>query len=83
MNLHNLTPGTGALIYKLNATDSLRRRLLDIGFTPGAQVTCLFQSPAGDPKAYAIMGSVMALRSEEASRIEIICNDAKEESTWK
>ncbi len=82
MNLHNLPPGSSAYISRLNAHDSIRRRLLDMGFTQGTKVACLYASPAGDPKAYAVFGTVIALRSEEASQIEIFRPHTEEGCLW-
>ncbi|CDI48518.1 FeoA family protein [Clostridium tetani] len=46
-----------------------RRRMLDLGLIQGTKIQCLRQSPLGDPTAYEIRGAVIALRSEEASKI--------------
>lgn len=48
-----------------------RRRLLDLGFVPGAVVEAEMASPNGDPTAYRIRGSLIALRREQASLIRI------------
>jgi len=45
--------------------------MIDLGFVPGAIVKALHRSPAGDPTAYYIMGAVIALRDEDASKIII------------
>jgi DtxR family Mn-dependent transcriptional regulator len=46
-----------------------RRRLLDLGFTPGARVTSEMRTFAGDPRAYRIRGVLIALRREQAQQI--------------
>lgn len=61
-----------AYIDTLDIPGDLRRRLLDLGFTPGNLVTPLFRSPLGDPTAYAVMGSIIALRRADAEAIHII-----------
>ncbi|MBI5866657.1 MAG: metal-dependent transcriptional regulator [Planctomycetes bacterium] len=48
-----------------------RRRLLDLGFVPGTLVEVELTSPAGDPTAYRVRGSVVALRREQASLIRV------------
>ncbi len=48
-----------------------RDRLMELGFTKDAEVMALHKSPAGDPVAYFIKGSVMALRKEDADNIFI------------
>jgi DtxR family Mn-dependent transcriptional regulator len=46
-----------------------RRRLLDLGFTPGARVTSEMRTFAGDPRAYKVRGVLIALRREQARQI--------------
>ena len=48
-----------------------RRRLLDLGFVKGAIVTIDLLNPLGDPKAYLIKGTSIALRKDQASKILI------------
>lgn len=50
---------------------AIRRRLMDIGFTEGAQVACLRRSPLGDPTAFTVKGAVIALRREDAAGIYV------------
>ena len=42
---------------------------MDLGFTPGAGVRCLFAAPSGDPRAYMVRGSVIALRRADAALV--------------
>jgi len=74
-NLSKLPVGATAYVQRLHAEGAIRRRLLDIGFTQNAPVSCLYQSPAGDPRAYLIRDAVIALRSEDAKQIEVDCRD--------
>ena len=69
-DLSSLQTGRRATIETLNTEDSLRRRLLDLGFTPGAHVRCLFAAPGGDPRAYLIRDTVIALRNVDAKTIQ-------------
>lgn len=49
-----------------------RRRLLDLGITPGVRISkALISSFAGDPIAYSIRGAKIALRKEQARNIYI------------
>jgi DtxR family Mn-dependent transcriptional regulator len=47
----------------------LRRRLLDLGFTPGARVRPDLTTFAGDPRAYRVRGTTIALRRDQSSRV--------------
>ena len=55
----------------LSATGPNRRRLLDLGLTPGASVVCLYAAPSGNPRAYYIRGAVIALRNQDASCVTL------------
>src|SRR5688572_31288279 len=46
-----------------------RRRLLDLGFTPGARIRSELQTFAGDPRAYRLRGTTIALRREQSDRV--------------
>jgi DtxR family Mn-dependent transcriptional regulator len=48
-----------------------RRRLLDLGFVAGTQVDVEMVSPGGDPTAYLVRGTVVALRREQANLIRV------------
>ena len=45
---------------------ALRRRLLDLGFVKGSVVSIDMPSPMGNPIAYVVRGSAIALRHEQA-----------------
>lgn len=49
-----------------------RRRLLDLGFVPGALVEAAMISPSGDPTAYRIRGTLIALRHEQANFVRTV-----------
>ena len=67
--LHMVPIGSFALVRELIADGSSRRRMLDLGLVQDTEVESLRRSPSGDPIAYQIRGAVIALRSEEASKI--------------
>lgn len=69
ITLNNLPLGHSAYISSLDIEGSMRRRLLDLGFATGNLVTPLLISPLGEPTAYNIMGSVVALRDDLTARI--------------
>ncbi len=46
-----------------------RRRLLDLGFTPGTKVQPVLQTFAGDPRAYRVRGTMIALRRDQSSAV--------------
>lgn len=71
MTLDSLAVGQRAAVAGLSAPEDQRRRLLDLGFTPGGTVAAVQESPWGDPVAYAVCGAVIALRRADAGKITI------------
>ena len=62
---------TGQLVQieKIQLEGTMKRRLLDLGFIPGATIKVLQKSPLGDPIAYQVSNTTIALRNEESSQI--------------
>ena len=48
-----------------------RRRLLDLGFVPGTMVEVEMSSPSGEPTAYRVRGTVIALHLEQARLVMV------------
>ena len=69
--MDQLKPGETAIIRDLHASGATRRRLLDLGFSAESRVTCVGKSPFGDPAAYWIRGTVIALRKTDSRQIEV------------
>lgn len=67
--LKEILPGDFAAVKEIITNGDMRRRLLDIGLTPGTRVECIGKSPGGDPKAFLIRGAVIAIRAEDAAGI--------------
>lgn len=67
--LSSLKEGEKAHIDHLLTTGHLRQRLQDLGMINGTLIQCLHKSPIGDPIAYKIRGTIIALRSEDANTI--------------
>lgn len=71
MTLDRLAPGRRGTVLALRGAGPARLRLRDLGLTEGAEILCLGRSPLGDPSAYLVGGSAIALRRSESSRIEV------------
>jgi DtxR family Mn-dependent transcriptional regulator len=46
-----------------------RRRLMDLGFTDGARIRPFLKTFAGDPRAYEVRGTLIALRRDQAAHV--------------
>jgi ferrous iron transport protein A len=49
-------------------------RLMELGFTPGQEVTVVAKSPFKNPLAVSVRGTIIALRKDEAECIKINSN---------
>ncbi|NLG83039.1 MAG: ferrous iron transport protein A [Firmicutes bacterium] len=69
--LTELPLGRRGIITGLTVRDPARRRLLELGFIPGTLIEAIRRSPAGEPTAFRLRETVVALRREEARQISI------------
>lgn len=70
IKLFEANKGDFIRITHLDIDGVMRRRLLDLGFVPGAIVEVLRKSPLGDPIAFRVSQTSIALRKEESIKIE-------------
>lgn len=72
MTLEQLAPGKDAVIHSVNCEEpSLRKHILDMGLTPGTEVTMIKAAPLGDPLEIRTRGYELTLRKADAARIEL------------
>ena len=71
MNLSQLPLNTIGIIDELNCNGNIRRRLLDLGLVKGTKITPVFKSPSGDPTAFEIRKTLIALRKEDSKLINL------------
>lgn len=68
--LSSLLPGQwGRVVNCIDNGRNIAKRLMDLGICEGEDVKCVMKSPLGDPAAYLIKGSVIALRREDAAGV--------------
>lgn len=69
--LWDLPTGQSCEVVRLGAgcAGFSRRRLLDLGLTPGARVQAALDTAFGEPRAFRIRGTTVALRSAQAGQI--------------
>lgn len=70
MTLDQLAIGDRALI-KSYSEEDLALKLMELGMIPNELVTMIRKAPVGDPIAIKIGNSVLALRIDEASAVQI------------
>lgn len=71
MTLRELKPGQQGSVTSIGTTGPMKRRIMDMGVTPGVVVKVIKVAPLGDPIEINIRGYELSLRKEEASQIEI------------
>jgi len=71
--LDSLEPGQSGVVTGISSLSRgvERRRLFDLGIIPGTTIDVEMVNPSGDPTAYRIRGSVIALRSNQARQIRV------------
>ena len=60
-----------ARVISLSAEEPLLGRLMDLGFVPGSEIRPLYAAPLGDPRAYLICDTVIALRQRDAATVAV------------
>lgn len=69
MTLRELKPGDSATVKSLGNSGPIRRRLMDMGITPGINVFLRKVAPLGDPIEITVRGYELSLRKHEAEAI--------------
>ncbi|MDP4115066.1 MAG: FeoA family protein [Bacteroidota bacterium] len=64
--------GEKAVISDIDTSHPSSRRIIEIGFTPGQEIELVNKSIFNDPLAFALRGTVIAIRKREADCIIII-----------
>lgn len=69
--LSELAIGETGLIVGVEGEGRIRRRLFDMGVTPGASILVRKKAPLGDPVEITIRGYELTLRKEEAALVVV------------
>lgn len=72
MKLSELHTGEKAIIVKVLGHGGFRKRIVEMGFIKGKEITVLLNAPFQDPVKYLIMGYEVSLRRDEAEMIEVV-----------
>lgn len=75
MRLSELHPGESGFITKILGHGAFRKRVMNMGFVKGREVTAILDAPLHDPVKYSIMDYEVSLRRAEAALIEVIPAD--------
>ncbi len=71
MTLRDLKPGQSGVVASVKGEGNIRRRVLEMGVTPGTKIDVIKVAPLGDPVEIVLRGYNLSLRKEEAEAIEL------------
>jgi len=69
--LAELPLGAAAQVTRISGADEITMRLLEMGLTPGIDITLVGAAPLGDPLEIELRGYWLTLRRREAERVEV------------
>lgn len=71
VTLASVGPGEAAVVTAISQAcrGQQRRRLMDLGIVPGTVMQAELESLTGNPRAYQVRGTLVALRQEQAEQI--------------
>lgn len=70
-NLSQLPLNQNGKIEKIECNEGIKRRLLDLGLVKGTNIVPILVSPSGDPRAFLVRGTIIAIRMEDSKNIKI------------
>ncbi|MDE5790223.1 MAG: ferrous iron transport protein B [Muribaculaceae bacterium] len=71
MRLSELKPGQTGVITKILGHGAFRKRVMEMGFVKGREVSVILNAPLQDPVKYALMDYEVSLRRAEAELVEV------------
>jgi len=69
--LKSLSDGAAGVVQRIELTGATKRRLIEMGITPGTKVRILKRAPLGDPIEVLLRGYTLTLRGSDAERIYV------------
>ena len=69
--LKEIKVGQSAIVRKIHGDGALKRRIMDMGITRGAEVHIRKVAPLGDPIEVTVRGYELSLRKADAEMIEV------------
>lgn len=69
--LRDVKVGQTCTVSRLTGTGAIKRRIMDMGLTKGAEVYVRKVAPLGDPIEVTVRGYELSLRKDEAQNVEV------------
>ena len=64
--LKSFRPGESGIVKQVVGTGAIKRRMFDMGVTPGTEITLRKTAPLGDPIEITLRGYELSIRKSEA-----------------
>ncbi|MCM1289452.1 MAG: ferrous iron transport protein A [Corallococcus sp.] len=74
--LDTFTIGEHGIVKAVSGEGKIKRRLFDMGITPGAEILLRKKAPLGDPLEVTVRGYELTLRKTEAVCVTMEVQDA-------
>lgn len=71
-NLSEIPLNNVVYIKEINCKNVIKRRLLDLGLVKNTKIIPVLISPSGDPRAFEVRGSLIAIRKEDTKNIKVV-----------
>ncbi len=72
MTLADMKENDCGIILYIDGDCRIKRRLFDMGFVKGNEISCIRRNPMGSPIAFNIEGSVIAIRKPDAEKVGVV-----------
>ena len=69
--LKSLADGHSGVVERIELSGATKRRLIEMGITPGTRVTVLKRAPLGDPIEILLRGYSLTIRGTDAEQIQV------------
>ena len=73
--LTEINIGECCCVFDINDECAVKRRLSDMGIVKNRDITPVYNSPFGTPRAYLVCGTLVALRNADARHIMVLRHD--------
>ena len=71
VTLKSLSNGRAGTVERIELTGATKRRLIEMGITPGTRVDVLKRAPLGDPIEILLRGYTLTIRGSDAAQIQV------------
>lgn len=71
VTLDQMSVGSTGTIKRIHGKGAARKRLLDLGFTKGTEVSVRKLAPLGDPVEVTVRGTEVTVRKSDAQAVEL------------